>query len=123
MSSLPITTVKGSDSTDENEKKKRATMTTTTSLQQQRDFVSDLLKNYSSASLDMKYCKEERRDTLALSFALDCISPLPQSRTETIVCHSCDAARVNTRERSTILNCKISIWKSNLCPSTEISCV
>ncbi|CAF0723711.1 unnamed protein product [Adineta steineri] len=50
MSILPITTVKGKDSSEDNERKK--------SLQQQRDFIIDLLKHYSIVALDMKYCKE-----------------------------------------------------------------
>jgi hypothetical protein len=49
MSMLPTTPVKGRDSNDDNERKKN--------LQQQRDFITDLLKHYSTDALDMKYCK------------------------------------------------------------------
>jgi hypothetical protein len=41
---LPTTTVKGKDSNNDNERKKR-------------DFITDLLKHYSTTALDMKYCK------------------------------------------------------------------
>lgn len=51
MSSLPTTTVKDKDSTDENEKKTRL---------DQRDFINDLLKNYSIEHLDVKICKTDK---------------------------------------------------------------
>ncbi|CAF1152499.1 unnamed protein product [Adineta ricciae] len=49
---LPITAVKGKDSsTDDNERKK--------SQYQQRDMIIDLLKHYSTATLDMKYFQDK----------------------------------------------------------------
>jgi hypothetical protein len=47
---LPTTTVKGKDSNNDNDRKKN--------IQQQRDFIIDLLKHYSTTALDMKYCKQ-----------------------------------------------------------------
>ncbi|CAF4174800.1 unnamed protein product [Rotaria sp. Silwood2] len=51
MTSLPTTTVKGRNSNDNNEHQKR--------LQQQRDFITNLLKHYSTVGLDIKYFKDK----------------------------------------------------------------
>jgi hypothetical protein len=48
---LPTTPVKGRDSNDDNERKNK-------NLQHQRDTITDLLKHYSTAALDMKYCNQ-----------------------------------------------------------------
>ena len=66
MSILPTTSVKGKDSTGDNEEKKEDEKN---HLQQQRDLILDLLKHYSINALDMKFCKHNSRErVVTLSF-------------------------------------------------------
>lgn len=55
MSMLPTTTVKGNDSTDDNERKKHPHPHPPL-----RDMIADLLRHYSTVELDMKYCNVSR---------------------------------------------------------------
>lgn len=53
MSILPTTSVKGKDSTDDNEQKKK---------EDEKNLILDLLKHYSINTLDTKYCKHNTRE-------------------------------------------------------------
>ena len=66
MSILPTTSVKGKDSTDDNEQEKKKE-DEKSHLQQQRDLILDLLKHYSINTLDMNFCKHNSRERVRTS--------------------------------------------------------